>query len=323
MWAQRLRAPQTFEACEVPAPGAEGLAAGQVLLATAAGAVCGSDLPAFRGELAPDAPAGVRPWPERPGYSLHEVAGTVVASRHPEIGAGDEVVGWASGFDGLAELVVTDGDGLCHYDPGLPPETAVLLQPLACVLYAVEQIRGLAGASVAVLGQGPIGLLFSHVAASAGARSVVGVDRVDRGGLAASFGVDEAVHAPSDRWVASLAEAERPEVVIEAIGHQTATLDHAVAAVAPGGQIYYFGVPDDPSYPFNLRLFLRKDLTLRSGVTHERRRVLAAADDYLREHPSLAKSYITDVLGAEAATEAFTRAAHPRPEQLKIVVRAR
>jgi threonine dehydrogenase-like Zn-dependent dehydrogenase len=322
MWAQRLTAPGRFEACEVPAPGAGQLAPGQVLLRTAAGAVCGSDLPSFRGELAPDAPPGEHPWPERPGYSLHEVAGTVEASRHPEHAAGDAVVGWASAFDGLAELVVTDGEGLGSYDPSLAPETAVMIQPLACVLYAVEQIRGISGASVAVLGQGPIGLLFSHVAKSAGARRVVGVDRVERGGVAETFGVDEAVHAPSDRWVASLAEAEKPEVVIEAIGHQTATLNHAVSAVAPAGQIYYFGVPDDPSYPFNLRLFLRKDLTLRSGVTHERRRVLAAADAYLRRHPALAESYVTDVLGAEEATEAFTRATRPRPEQLKVVLTA-
>ena len=32
-------------------------------------------------------------------------------------------------FDGIAELVVTDGDGLARYDTGLPATTAVLADP--------------------------------------------------------------------------------------------------------------------------------------------------------------------------------------------------
>ena len=48
-------------------------------------------------------------------------------------------------FDGIAELVVADGDGLARYDTGLPATTAVMLQPLACVLYAVEQLGDVSG----------------------------------------------------------------------------------------------------------------------------------------------------------------------------------
>lgn len=82
-------------------------------------------------------------------------------------------------------------------------------QPLARAMCALEQVRPLAGASVAVIGQGPIGLLFGHLARTAGARHVIGVDRVDRSGVAGVYGVHETVHAPSDRWVASLG-TERP-----------------------------------------------------------------------------------------------------------------
>ena len=46
---------------------------------------------------------------------------------------------------------------------------AVGLQPLACVLYAVEQLPDLTGRHVAVIGQGSIGLLFSYVAKALGA----------------------------------------------------------------------------------------------------------------------------------------------------------
>ena len=45
MWAQTLSGPFRFEQVEVEAPDAAGLRPGHVLLATRAGATCGSDLP--------------------------------------------------------------------------------------------------------------------------------------------------------------------------------------------------------------------------------------------------------------------------------------
>ena len=117
---------------------------------------------------------------EKDGFPIHEVAGEVIASRHPDHRPGDLVVGWASGFDGMMERVVSDGDGLAPYDTALTPAQAVGLQPLACVLYACEQLPDLAGRHVAIIGQGSIGLLFSYVAKAAGARRVTGIDPVDR-----------------------------------------------------------------------------------------------------------------------------------------------
>ena len=66
---------------------------------------------------------------------------------------------------------MADGDGLATYDPALTPQHAVALQPLACVLYALEQLPNLKGRHVAVIGQGSIGLLFSYVAKAFGART--------------------------------------------------------------------------------------------------------------------------------------------------------
>ncbi|MCD2195102.1 zinc-binding dehydrogenase [Actinomycetospora endophytica] len=319
MWAQRLTAPSHFEPCETRAPSPSDLAPGQVLLRTTAGGICGSDLPFFRGGTSPDAPPE-RPSYGSPGFPMHEVVGEVVASAHPEHTRGDAVVGWASGFDGIAEQVVSTGDGLHRYADDLLPWEAVTIQPLACALYAVEQLGPLEGRSVAVLGQGPIGLLFSHLASGAGASRVIGVDRVERADVAATFGVDETVHAPVDRWLATLSSAERPDVVVEAIGHQTGTLNQAVDAVAFGGEIFYFGVADDLVYPFAMRTFLRKNLTLRSGVALERRRVLAAADEHLRTHPELRERYITHILDVEDVQAAFDRAAAPTTGQTKIVL---
>ncbi|MDQ4214967.1 zinc-dependent alcohol dehydrogenase [Microbacterium sp. ASV81] len=314
----QLVAPQRFEPCDAPEPDPSALQPGEVLLRTLAGGICGSDLQFFRGvrQLDADAPSHL---PAAVGFPGHEIVGVVVASAQEGVHVGETVVGWATAYDAIAEYVITRGDGLTAYSPDLPAEVAVMLQPLACVLAAVDRLGDVAGRTAAVMGQGPIGVLFGHVLKSAGAAHVTGVDRVDRRDVAALFGVDEMVWASADRWARMLPDDRRPEIVVEAIGHQTATLNDAVEAVAHGGQIYYFGIPDERIYPFDLDRFLAKDLTLRSGLTRDRRHWLAAAGEYLAAHPALAAAYVTDVVGPDDITEAYTRAITPKPGQLKIV----
>ena len=320
MWSHRIIAPYLFERTSIPDKTPEQLADGQVLLRYLAAGVCGSDLPAFRGARGrlpgDDGPSAA----EKDGFPIHEIAGEMIASRHPDHRPGDRVVGWASGFDGLMERVITDGNGLAPYDPALTPAQAVGLQPLACVLYAYEQLPDLAGHHVAIIGQGSIGLLFSYVAKACGARRVTAVDPIDRGSLATAFGVDDAVRATSDRWVSQLAPGDRADVVIEAVGHQVATLGHAIEAAAPGGTVFYFGVADDEAYPISMRLMLRNNLTLKSGVTLDRRRVLELAGKFAAEHPELLGTYLTHTFGVDDVQGAFDLACRPVPERVKIAI---
>ncbi|KWX22089.1 alcohol dehydrogenase [Mycolicibacterium wolinskyi] len=322
MWCYRLVAPYTFERTEAEKPAPESLSDGQVLLQFLAAGVCGSDLPGFRGTQGKLPGDTGRSAAEMNGFPIHEIVGEVLASRHPDHRAGDRVVGWASGFDGLMEHVVADGSGLASYDPALTPQLAVALQPMACVLYAMEQLGDLTGRHVAVIGQGSIGLLFSYAAKAFGARRVTGVDPVDRSAIAARFGVDTVVRATSDRWVGHLDGADRPHVVIEAVGHQVATLNHALSAAAFGGTVFYFGVPDDDSYPISMRTMLRNNLTLKSGVTLDRRRVLARADEFARQHPDLLPNYVTHTFGIDEVQSAFELACRPVPGRVKIAITA-
>jgi L-iditol 2-dehydrogenase len=320
MWAYRLVAPYTFERVDIPEKTADDLGDRQVLLRFMGAGVCGSDLPPFRGvrgKIAGDTGVSAA---EMAGFPIHEVVGEVIASRHRSHGVGDRVVGWASGFDGLMEHVVTDGDGLAPYDPALSVAHAVALQPLACVLYALEQLGSLKGMHVAVIGQGSIGLLFSYAAKALGARHVTGVDPVDRDSIGKEFGVDTIVRATSDRWVSHLEASDRPDVVIEAVGHQVATLGHAIDAAASGGTVFYFGVPDDDSYPISMRAMLRNNLTLKSGVTLDRRRVLCAANEFARDHPELLPAYVTHTFGIDDVQAAFDLACRPTPERVKIAI---
>jgi threonine dehydrogenase-like Zn-dependent dehydrogenase len=320
VWSYRIIAPYLFERTTMPDKTPECLADGQVLLRFLAAGVCGSDLPAFRGAKGRLPGDDGRSGPEKDGFPIHEVAGEVIASRHPAHRPGDRVVGWASGFDGMMERVVTNGEGLAPYDPALTPAQAIGLQPQASVLYACEQLGDLAGRHVAIIGQGSIGLLFSYVAKAAGARRVTGVDPIDRRDLARAFGVDDPVRAASDRWASQLEPGDRADVVIEAVGHQVATLAHAIDAAAPGGTVFYFGVADDEMYPISMRAMLRNNLTLKSGVTLERRRMLELASKFSAEHPWLLGAYLTHTFGVEQVQDAFELACRPVAERIKIAI---
>jgi threonine dehydrogenase-like Zn-dependent dehydrogenase len=322
MWAQRLSAPFTFEAEVLNAPTAADLQPGQVLLRPLTIGICGSDLPYFKGLELPHRTVRDGQSIARPGAPLHEVVGEVIASRDNALEPGAVVVGWASQADALAELIVADGEGLFPYEARRPPEQAVMLQPLACAIYALSRLEGIRGADVAVIGQGPIGVLFSHVLKSMGARHVTGVDRIDRSGIAGVFGVDEAVHASSREWAAGITDADRPTLVVEAVGHQPDTLSDAVEALAMEGHVYCFGVPDDETYPFPMRSFLRKNAQLSAGVTLKphRRQALAQAQEHLNAHPVLAERYVSHVYAPSEANGAFRRAITPAPDQLKVAM---
>jgi L-iditol 2-dehydrogenase len=320
MWSYRIVAPYQFERTSIDEKTPDCLADGHVLLQFLAAGVCGSDMPAFRGVRGILPGDDGRSGAEKDGYPIHEVVGEVIASRHNRHQPGDRVVGWASGFDGLMERVVTDGNQVTSYDPTLSPAQAVGLQPLACVLYAIEQLPDLTGCHVGVIGQGSIGLLFSAAAKAAGARHVTGVDPVDRGEIATTFGTDIYVRATSDRWVSHLHRDDRPDVVIETVGHQVATLNHAIEAAAPGGTVFYFGVPDDDSYPISMRTMLRRNLTLKSGVALDRPRMLELANKFAAEHPGLLADYSTHTFGIDDVQAAFELACRPVPDRGKIAI---
>src|SRR4051812_6289652 len=193
MWAYAITAPGRFERVEVERPSP---AEGRVLVRLSAGGICGSDLPSFTGRR-----NTFVDFYGQPGYPLHEVVGEVVGGDLP---AGTRIVGWAEHHLGLAERFVARLDAIVALDDELSHVEATVVQPLCTVLHQLDRIADVAGARVAVIGQGSIGLLFSHALKARGAAWVTGVDRVDRSGVAAAFGVDEAVCEDATAWASGV-----------------------------------------------------------------------------------------------------------------------
>jgi L-iditol 2-dehydrogenase len=181
-----------------------------------------------------------------------------------------------------------------------------------------ERLPDIEGAHVAVLGQGPIGLHFSHVANRWAQRAspewIASTARTSPRCLVLTTRC-----AQPPRWSASLHDHDRPNVIIEAIGHQVATLRDAVTALAPFGHIFYFGIPDDETYPLPMIEFLRKNARLSAGVTTERGPALRLAAEYFADHLDLAENYVTHVFPVEQVADGFRAALDSEPGRLKVV----
>ena len=321
MWAYRLVAPNQLKMVDIAQPEIELLGEDELLVRTLAGGICGSDLPHFRGTV----PLAKRysdkvSMPGDVGFPLHEIVGQVI-SENRFLPAGSKVVGWAPAMNGLAEYVIVRNSDVICYENKFHPTEAVMIQPLACVVDAMRWMKSDIPKVVAIIGLGPIGLLFAKVIKELGAEHVIGVDLVDRSSVADMFGIDECINVHSRIWAESIqSQSKRPDLIVEAVGHQVSTLVDAVHAVSSGGQVVYFGIPDDEVYPFPMYEFLRKNARLVAGITQSRTSSLRVANEYLLHWRELPSAYITSVYTFADAQSAFEEAHVPAPHRIKVVL---
>jgi L-iditol 2-dehydrogenase len=312
MWAYRLEGPLAFARHDIPEPHMDDVPEGSVVLRFRAGGVCGSDIARCL-----DGGTAARPGPY--GMSLHEIVGDVVASRS-DLPIGERVVGWVGRSLGLKEYIVTEAEALAPVPPHMDDVEAAPLQPLACVLHAMTRLGDLTGLRAAVIGMGPIGLLYGHALKDRGVAHVTGIDLVDRSATAPEFGFDETETVIGRAW--SSANSDRFDLVIEAVGHQVGTMQNAIDVVAPGGTIVYFGNPDDRHYPIDFGQMMDKDVILHAGRTPQkvRRQAMLRSMAYAERYPGMMKSYVTHVLPLDRMQEAYELAARPAAGRVKVVL---
>src|ERR1700735_3484118 len=105
---------------------------------------------------------------------------------------------------------------------GVRLEYAALTEPLACVVRGLEESGARAGETMVVIGAGPIGLMFMHVAELAGLEVIAVVKRENQVGAAKLFGASEVVLVDGVRDVVAATraltnEGRGADVVIEAV----------------------------------------------------------------------------------------------------------
>lgn len=286
MFAAQIVAPRRTRLVDVEEPGLTG--EGQVKIRMERGCLCGSDSPLFDYDLNQVLDEATRepekrktipfvdydsdPYPMRVGQSIHECLGTVVESTSPRFSEGDFVLALPNAQDGLVEYMVAQADRAIHLPKdAVPKEQILMTQPLGTVVWAVQKLGNLVDQDVVVMGQGPMGLLFTHTVANLGARTVIALDRIDsRLEAAKRMHATHTINVDGEDPVAAIREitgGKMADTCFEVVGHQMETINTAMSFVRRLGTILCFGVPDRDHYDgFDYKEFFRQNLSLISSV---------------------------------------------------------
>jgi L-gulonate 5-dehydrogenase len=328
-------APLQMELRSGPPPAASD---GQAVVAVEAVGLCGSDYHLFD---------GTHPYASYPQIQGHEVTG-VIAELEPghsgPLRVGQRVaiepllpcgscfacrrgrsnccerlrVMGAHVAGGLADLFAVPVARL--YSTGdLPPDTAVLTEPLSIGLQAVSRAGVVDGDNVVVIGAGPIGLFAALGALDRGGRVMV-ADRVaNRLKHATRLGAVEVVDTTTDDLRAANAEftdGEGAAVIIEATGVPS-LIRLAVDLVAHSGTVVVVGLSKD-QVAIPVTEFSRKELNMFGSRNNAG--LFAAAVDMVTRYADLIAPLVTHVFPLTQVPQAIDFArTHPH-EVEKVVI---
>jgi len=164
---------------------------------------------------------------------------------------------------------------------------ASLVEPLACVLRGIDETHVRPGDTVALIGCGPLGLMFVRLLALRGANVIAVAKRPNQAELAAKLGAR--MTFLSEELTNPVAEVRRyagngrgADAVIEAVG-SPATWEWAVMMVRRGGTVNLFGgCPRDSKVEIDPTALHYSEITIKSSFHHTPRFVRDALDTIAR-----------------------------------------
>jgi L-iditol 2-dehydrogenase len=337
---------RTVQVQSIPVPP---VGPGELLVRVEACGICHTDLKKIEYDLLP-----------APRVYGHETAGTVVAAGRgvAAFAPGDRVVvfhhvpcldcfycrrkvyaqcetykkvGVTAGFEpaggGFAEYVrVMDwivARGVEKIPDGVPFDRACFVEPLNTCLKAVVQLDPQPGDTVAVLGQGPIGLLFTMLLHRRGVAAYATDTLPFRRELSVRCGAREAWDPRADdlrRLLCERTEGRGADQVIIAAS-APGIVEQAVACSRPGARILLFAQTSD-----------RERIELSGGSICKEERALigcySASIDLQSEAASLVfsgqlpiEALISHRIGLEEIGRGFRMALRPDGQSMKIIVR--
>jgi L-iditol 2-dehydrogenase len=167
----------------------------------------------------------------------------------------------------LRESLAWPETALYPLSDALDDRIGAMVEPLAVAIHGLDLGGVSDGATVGVVGCGPIGLLVVALAREAGASAIVATDpsrqRLDAATHLGATRVIEASATPDDGIAVLAATGGRGlDVVFEAAGDAVA-VECAVAAARPGARVVLLGIPPDDRTTFAASVARRKGLTFK------------------------------------------------------------
>jgi L-iditol 2-dehydrogenase len=284
---------------------------GEVLVRCSHIALCGTNMGPYMG----DGRWGEIQWPPPPGWLGHENIGTIVQSRAPGWEPGTLVLAHPEDYNGFAEYIVSNSGGLARLPADAPDVGAlVVAQPLATVLRALVRTGPVINQRVAVIGQGPMGLIFAHLLGRMGARQVIAIDKVGwRLKWSRRFGATDTVdssRADVVEAVKELTDGEMVDFCVEAVGHPDAL---TTAAFLPRrqGRLYVFGVTHHDTQEFPWFHTVGNETEIITSMGPECKEYFQNAVDMIVQGRTSLVDMVTPRMPWEQAAEAFEMYANP------------
>jgi L-iditol 2-dehydrogenase len=284
---------------------------GEVLVQCHYVALCGTNMGPYLGEGRWANVIGTSP----PGWMGHENIGTIVESRAPGWEPGTLVLAHPEDYNGFAEFIRSKVQGLARL-PVNPPDVPALIaaQPLATVLRAMARTGPVINQRCAVLGQGPMGLIFTHLLGRMGARQMIAIDKVAwRLRWAKRFGatdvVDASLEDPAEA-VKRLTGGAMADFVVEAVGHVD-TVCTSVKLPRRFGRLYVFGIPHYDMQEFPWFQTVMSELEILTSNGPECKDYFQTAVDMITQNRVDLSAMVTPRLPWEKAAEAFEMYANP------------
>ena len=180
--------------------------------------------------------------------------------------------------------------------PGLSYSEAAMLEPLACVVYGLGQVRLMREDTVLIIGAGPIGLLHVMVTKALGAgKIIVSGRRSKRLKIARLIGADVVIDAAKEdvrRRVLEETGGVGASLVVECTG-QHSVWEESTRLVARGGTVILFGgLPKGTTASFDTARLHYDQITLK-GVFHFTRSAVRSAYELLASGRIRVKDLIT------------------------------
>lgn len=201
---------------------------------------------------------------------------------------------------------------------------AALVEPLACAVRGLDETNVRAGDTVAVLGLGPIGLMFVRLARYAyGARVIAIARRIEQVDRAMLLGAEEGILMGDKRSliheVKSQTSGHGADAVIEAIGHPEAW-ELATLLVRKGGSINFFGgCPTGTKVGLDTGLLHYSEITCKASFHHTPSHIRRALE-YVAQGKVSASQLVNHEQPLSDLPQVLHDLAHRRNGQIKTAI---
>ncbi|MEW5323595.1 alcohol dehydrogenase catalytic domain-containing protein [Geobacillus thermoleovorans] len=277
------------------------------------GGICGSDLGVWKGKL---------PHANYPVRAGHELVGMITEKgEQAAYDVGTRVVVLPNTYCGTCDLCKKGHTNICRHkqslginiDGGfsheffisskyvlpipddLSNEKAVLVEPFAVVVHALQKVNIEQGMKAAVIGCGNEGMMAAVLAYHLGAK----VTAIDVNPLKL-----ETVKAMAEirTLTPDALSSETFDVVIEAAGAREA-VEQAVDLVAPGGHLVLIGLANEATFPV-VRL-VRNEMTIHGSIIYRFPDDYLQAIHYLRTMPYPIERVISQIFSIREYQQAY------------------